>query len=547
MRLLLLTTCLPAWALAEDFVLPTDVTAATVYASGAEIVRSASVDLPAGTHRILMPLPPTEGMIGAPRLAASGVTLGMVSEVSALPLAARDLLTDEQRAADDAVTAAAAALNEARDAAARIEGDLRAAEARLAFLETVAFPTEFEAGADVGATLASMADTIAAQTAAATAQIVRLRAELREAREDLEEAEAEAARARRVLEELGPLGESPAGLVATVTVPAATASTIEVTYLTGGASWEPEYEMRLDTRAQTLELTRLAALRQFTGETWTDVALTLSTADPGRGAEPAEVRPAPAVIAEDRPVPVPVAPTARGMAVEETESFAADIMVAPEPVVVAQAASYGLSLRYAYPERARVTGGGERTVLTLGMLDLEPELTNVAAPRFDQTAYLMAEAENESGETLLPGDAAIYRDGDFVGRTRMGQWAEGDVREIAFGPVETIRLDWQVLRRMEGDAGVFTRKGTREVRARVTVENTGAEEAQVRVLYALPFSEQEDLEVTVSAEPRPAERDVDGLRGVSAWELAVPAGGEAEISLFFDLDWPEGQILLWQP
>ena len=79
MRLLLLTTCLPFAALAEDVVLPTDVTGATIYARGAEVVRSAEVDLPAGTHRLLLPLPPTDAMIGAPRLDAPGLTLGQAS------------------------------------------------------------------------------------------------------------------------------------------------------------------------------------------------------------------------------------------------------------------------------------------------------------------------------------------------------------------------------------------------------------------------------------------------------------------------------------
>ena len=543
MRALLCLAILPLPALAEDFVLPTAVTDAVIYPSGAELVRSGSLELPAGSHRILLPLPPVDGMIGAPRLEAEGVSLGAVSAVDTLPIAADDLLTDAQREADAVLTAAEARLNAARDAAAEIEGEVRAAEARLSFLRSVSMPESFEAGVDIGAAVAGLADTVAGQTAAATEEIVRLSGALRAARERLEEAEAEAARARRALDELGPLGESPGGLVATVNVPAPTTVALSVTYLTAGVSWEPEYELRLDSESETLTVTRLAGLRQFTGETWTDVSLSLSTADPGRGAQPTEVRPDPAVLIDE----VASAP-GRVVVMEDAaiEGFAERSMPAPAPTVAA-AVSYGLSLRYDYPDPVRVSGGGQRSVLLLGTIEMAPDLSNVAAPRFDGTAYLLAEARNGSGETLLPGAAAIYRDGDFVGRMGMEQWADGEEREIAFGPVDTIQLDWTVLRREAGDAGLISRSDTREVRARFTVTNTGDEEAEVRALYALPFSEDEDLDVGVSTDPRPSATDLDGMRGVSAWDLTVPPGGEAIVTLRFDLDWPEGQTLIWQP
>jgi hypothetical protein len=41
----------------------------------------------------------------------------------------------------------------------------------------------------------------------------------------------------------------------------------------------------------------------------------------------------------------------------------------------------------------------------------------------------------------------------------------------------------------------------------------------VRLLYATPFAEQEDIEVDVRYSRAPDATDVDDLRGVSAWDL----------------------------
>jgi hypothetical protein len=65
----------------------------------------------------------------------------------------------------------------------------------------------------------------------------------------------------------------------------------------------------------------------------------------------------------------------------------------------------------------------------------------------------------------------------------------------------------------------------------------------VRLLAGVTYAEQEDLEVEVVADPVPAETDVEGQRGVMAWQLAVAAGASAEVSVTERLVWPEGMVL----
>ena len=59
--------------------------------------------------------------------------------------------------------------------------------------------------------------------------------------------------------------------------------TVELTYVVSGAGWQPLYDMRLleeNEQPPVLEVGYLAQVTQQTGEDWTDVALTLSTARP---------------------------------------------------------------------------------------------------------------------------------------------------------------------------------------------------------------------------------------------------------------------------
>jgi predicted secreted protein len=75
------------------------------------------------------------------------------------------------------------------------------------------------------------------------------------------------------------------------------------------------------------------------------------------------------------------------------------------------------------------------------------------------------------------------------------------------------------------------------------VENTGSEDWPVRILDQVPYSEQDELEVDVTATPEPTETDVEGQRGILAWDFDLPAGGKQTITLEHSLTWPEGMVL----
>jgi uncharacterized protein (TIGR02231 family) len=59
-----------------------------------------------------------------------------------------------------------------------------------------------------------------------------------------------------------------------------------LSYVVSGASWEPSYDIRIQTKAQTAQLFYYATVVNQTAEDWRDVHLTLSTAKPSLSARP---------------------------------------------------------------------------------------------------------------------------------------------------------------------------------------------------------------------------------------------------------------------
>ena len=534
----LLLLAAPAWA--EDIVLRADVTAATLHPDAALVTRAAEAALPAGDHRLVL-LAPALSRPHALRLPA-GVAAG-APQHSDWTVAAGAFDDAAQAAARAGVGAAESALDAARARAADAVAAAEAAEVRLRWLATLTGGGEggLPAPADPDA-LVALLTVLDAQTRAATEAAREARRRATDAREAAAEAEDALARARDALARLHPLPEGtvPAWIVP-VSVPAAAQGRVAFDDLAPGASWRPAYRLSLDTEARTLLVERSIDATLEGAEVWRDVALAFATT-PARGRlDPAT--PGPDVV---RLGPEVVALTRRGATLEAVAEADAPVDALAAPLPVATVEVRGLSVRLVAPEPATLRPG-ETARVALPPLDLVVALSNRAVPRRDATAFLMAEVTNGADAPLLPGPATLIRDGSLVGETRLDALARGATAEVGFGPLPGLPLSWRRVERGEGGAGVFRRSDTlREVIA-LSVENLRDVPAAVRLLHALPLSEQEDLAIDVSTEPAPDRRDWDGRRGVAAWDLDLAPGEARTVTVTVGMDWPEGERVDWRP
>ncbi len=324
---------------------------------------------------------------------------------------------------------------------------------------------------------------------------------------------------------------------------AETEAEVTVDYLSYGAGWEPSYELHLDSETGALTIERFVALYTSGTARWQDVAMTFSTAEPTRQRRPSAVFPTPARIME----PAPAA--SDEIARIGSPAFGLAEM-APAPVIAAEPRAAllldGLSVSYAYATPVSIGPSGE-AILPFDTLALETETEARAIPRIDETAFLIAMGRNETGAPILPGYTAFFRDGALIGEDMIGLIPDGAEFEMAFGPLDHLRLTWIDRSLAEGDRGFFTSSTTQERSISFGVENTSGSAERVRLIYATPFAEQEDLELELTLSPAPDARDIDDLRGVHAWNLTVAPGETVLVDMEVRLAWPEGQILAWWP
>jgi len=526
---------------AEEIALNSRVSAATLYPQGATVTRQVPFSIPAGQHDLILADLPQNTPLAAIRVAVTGAQMGGVTTRN-------DYVPPRDASELPALIAARAEVERLEEALRKARADVEdivleaeAARARIAFLAEIGQGDGVAAlGVDALRDLSTMigAETLAARRAAteATRRAEAAERGLKGRIEALEDAQ-------RALAALVPEDKARAMLAVAVASDQPATGTLSVTYTINDAGWQPLYDLHLARDTGELRLERGAFVQQYTGENWRDVALTLSTLRPSAQSEPGQIWPwIPRI--ED---PDDIRPKSRQLerADGALMQMAEPVMEAAAPARIEADAQFdGLSVTYTYPEPVSVSTGADRVRLSLGTLATTADVVAQAVPMVDQTAFVMARLTNDTGELILPtSEARFYLDGRYVGQRWIDLVPAGGKVDWSFGAIEGLRLTRLVRDRNEGDRGIISKSNEMTETVEISVENLTDAAWSLRVLDRVPQSDQEDLEITWSAKPQPSERDVEGQRGILAWEFALPPGQTQDIILTHALKWPAGQVL----
>ncbi len=523
--------CVPGLAWAEEIQLPLPVTAVELFPQGAALTLAAETELSAGRHTLQTILP--QGLLELGQLTVTGGTL-LATELG------ENTGFDPELFYPPAVRAADAAVDKASDAVDAKINELRALDAQLQALEAQAALVRSIGGGDALPTpeaLAALAQTIGAELTRIAAERAAIEARLPVLQEEIATAEAELARKQAALKALRPPDDNWALASMTIEMDGPGPLAVALETVVREAGWHMSYDARLSGEAITLE--RNVSLFQGGTLPWVGASITLSTAQPSGQTEPSNV---------DRSIP-----RIFELQKDRMRSSPAPVMEAAVAADAALGAAFvtadldGPVVSYALLEPVSVLPGANGARVSLPALTLPADSYIAASPRYDSTAFHVSEAENQSGEPILPGPARFYRDGALVGEGFMPPLPAGDSATLGFGPDVSVALEIEFLDQQEGDRGLIRGQNTREDNIRLTARNLGDAPKEIRLRHAIPTSQQEDLDIRVEMVPEPDLRDAEDLLGVMEWRLTLAPGASEMIALGFDMRWPEDQMLEWWP
>jgi uncharacterized protein (TIGR02231 family) len=352
---------------------------------------------------------------------------------------------------------------------------------------------------------------------------------------------------RRELADIsGPNQKSKRSIVVELEVLRSGSMDLSVSYLVGWAGWQPLYDARADFEKANVELVSYGIVTQNTGEDWDGIEMCLSTAKPAIGGMMPEVTPW--LLRPYEPVRQQ-RHLAKGALTEFKQADSAGLALeAParskpeERYAVPQ--EKGIAVVYKLPRRASIKSDGTEHKLPVSAQLLKADFEYSAFPRVAPSAYLGSRVKNADNLQLLAGRVNIFLEGDFVGKSAIGNIGPGEEFDLYLGVDENVKVKRELIEKKVDEtliAGIPSPNKRTDFTYKLSVENYKARAIKVKLLEAVPIAQDDRIKAKierVSLEPK--EKDWKDKKGVWLWELGLEPEAKKEVTLTYIIEHPRG-------
>lgn len=291
-------------------------------------------------------------------------------------------------------------------------------------------------------------------------------------------------------------------IVISVSADAPTSADIQLNYVVANAGWTPQYDIRALNTKSPIQLNYKANVFQSTGEEWTNVRLKLSTANPNESGFKPELAAwylnfyEPIAYNDGRKYKMarsaPMAVSMDSKKEEEIASMEAPAAKLDEFVSTIQTSlntEFDIALPYT------VSSASKPTLVDIRSHEVKGIYNYSTAPKLDNDAFLLAKAIGWEELSLLPGEANIFFEGTFTGKSYIDPNNIKDTLAISLGRDKRIVVKREKLKELSSRKFIGTNQ--KESYAwEISVRNTKNEPIKITVEDQVPVSQNSQIEVT---------------------------------------------------
>lgn len=343
---------------------------------------------------------------------------------------------------------------------------------------------------------------------------------------------------QKQIQENGGLAVNKAGIV-TLEVNSPKKQTISalLTYFTPQASWYATYDLNIADLSSPIALVMKAHVAQHTGIDWQNAHLTLSTGNPSRTNEAPEL--STWWLEQQRNYPLIRA----AKAVSATMNEAAVLYEADDVALgYAGVSNYvetneqALAVEYAISLPYTIAGNGKEQMIAL----LDKQITDVsyayyAAPKMDESAYLVAYINDWSALSLPDGAANITYNGTYYGESRLAANSESARVRLTLGDDKQVKIKREKTAyntKTSGNNKIVTYAYTTRVR------NDKKESITLTLTDQYPVSSAKEIQVSLGDKNTPATTE-NKQTGLVTYELTLAPGESKEVVLSYTVKYPK--------
>ncbi|MBP5507487.1 MAG: mucoidy inhibitor MuiA family protein [Prevotella sp.] len=203
-----------------------------------------------------------------------------------------------------------------------------------------------------------------------------------------------------------------------------------------------------------------------------------------------------------------------------------------------QKAQFGYEFEIRQP--LTLLSNGKVTVTEIGRYQLPATYQYVGIPRADKDAFLVADATGWESANLLEGEANVYFDNAFVGKTILDPSTIGDTLHFSLGRDNSIRIQ-RIKVADKSTRKLMASSQEQNMTWRISVKNTRSEAVTLTLKDQIPVSQNSGINVTTE---ELSGGKLDKEKGIITWILQLSPNEQKDLIVEYKVKYPKNRRLV---
>lgn len=309
-----------------------------------------------------------------------------------------------------------------------------------------------------------------------------------------------------------------------------------ISYIVTNAGWVPSYDLRAESIKKPLEMIYKGKIYQQTGQDWNNVKLFVSTYRPSYN--------------QNRPIlsPLYVAEyTAynqqEDVASYQTKKVSAEVnsyqmrdeKARPSQIPVATVSDSQMNVIYELNYNQTIVSQEKEQYVILDKKQIDATYKYHTVPKVNNQVFLMAFIKNWQNLNLISGEANIYFEDNYIGKTTITSNYVKDEFPISLGIDERITVKRIKLKDKTSQKAINSNKWETES-YQISIRNNTKESIDLEILDQLPISENSKISVKALAT---GDGNVDEKTGSILWNRKISTGNSETITFSYEVKYPK--------
>jgi hypothetical protein len=190
---------------------------------------------------------------------------------------------------------------------------------------------------------------------------------------------------------------------------------------------------------------------------------------------------------------------------------------------------------YKIEEKYSIETDGKTTTIGIKQFNVPAEYQYFATPKIDASVFLTAKITNWEDYDLQSGEANLYFEGTYLGKTYIDLSEVGDTLSLSLGKDNGVKISRKLVKEFSSKKLIGSNR-TETKQYEITIRNTKKTAVNIVVQDQYPVSTNKDIEVN---DVKAAGAQIEKATGIANWNITLQPGEEKKLQLSYSVKYPK--------